>query len=84
MRVYCNTDKKLDGNFTDSRERVSRRKALQKKLMRDIRQTKEKVEEIIERENIWTIPNFLCLGRIVTSPYLSYLIVSHDYQVSYN
>lgn len=58
-----------------------RRKALRMRILQDIKHTKRKVEEIIERENIWTVPNVLCIGRIVTSPFLSYLILSHDYQV---
>ncbi|XP_012255268.2 probable cardiolipin synthase (CMP-forming) [Athalia rosae] len=57
-------------------------KVLQQRLIRDIRQTKERVEEVIEKENIWTVPNFLCISRIITSPYLGYLIVSQDYQVA--
>lgn len=57
------------------------RGALRSRILRDIKQTRRKVAEIIEKENIWTIPNLLCMGRIVTSPYLSYLILSQDYQV---
>ncbi|XP_076667218.1 cardiolipin synthase [Andrena cerasifolii] len=63
-------------------ERIARRKALRSQILQDIKQTKRKVEEIIEKENIWTVPNLLCMGRIVTSPYLSYLILSQDYQVA--
>lgn len=65
----------------DTKERANRRKALRMRILQDIKRTKRKVEEIIERENIWTIPNLLCMGRIVTSPFLSYLILSQDYQV---
>lgn len=63
-------------------ERATKRRALKTKWINDIKQTKQKVEQIIERENIWTVPNFLCLGRIVTSPFLSYLILSQDYQIA--
>ncbi|XP_078034343.1 cardiolipin synthase [Augochlora pura] len=69
-------------NCVAKNERIARRKALRSQIIQDIKQTKRKVEEIIEKENIWTIPNFLCMGRIVTSPYLSYLILSQDYQVA--
>ncbi|XP_053985164.1 probable cardiolipin synthase (CMP-forming) isoform X2 [Hylaeus anthracinus] len=69
-------------NDTAKKERIARRRALRLQIVQDIKQTKRKVEEIIEKENIWTIPNFLCMGRIVTSPYLSYLILSQDYQVA--
>lgn len=84
-RLCYNADKSNSGNVAGSSDRTTtrttKRKELQKKILQDLRLTKEKVEEIIERENIWTIPNFLCMGRIVTSPYLSYLIISHDYKV---
>ena len=85
-RLHHSADKNHHGNMTNLRERPTmrtKRKALQKKILQDIRQTKEKMEEIIERENIYTIPNVLSIGRIVSTPYLSYLIVSHDYKVQY-
>ncbi|KAG7200163.1 hypothetical protein KM043_000598 [Ampulex compressa] len=65
-----------------AKQHVPRRRALQARILQDFKKTKQKVERIIERENIWTVPNFLCMGRIVTSPYLSYLILSQDYQVA--
>lgn len=37
------------------------------------------VEQIIERENIWTIPNILCVSRIIVCPYLGYLILDSNY-----
>ncbi|KAK4884024.1 hypothetical protein RN001_000295 [Aquatica leii] len=53
-------------------------------LLRDIELTKnkvkERVEEIIERENVYTIPNLLCVSRIVLSPYLGMLIIQADFQ----
>lgn len=64
-----------------TKERNIHRKTLRTRLLQDLKQTRKKVEQIIERENIWTVPNLLCMGRIVTSPFLSYLILSHDYQV---
>lgn len=70
--------------YITKNERIARRKALRSQILQDIKQTKRKVEEIIEKENIWTVPNLLCMGRIVTSPYLSYLILSQDYQVKCN
>ncbi|XP_043255664.1 probable cardiolipin synthase (CMP-forming) [Colletes gigas] len=69
-------------NYITKKERVARRRALRLQILQDIKQTKRKVEEIIEKENIWTIPNLLCMARIVTSPYLSYMILSQDYQVA--
>ncbi|EFN89920.1 Probable cardiolipin synthetase [Harpegnathos saltator] len=65
-----------------AKERGVYRKTLRTRLLQDLKHTRRKVEEIIERENIWTVPNLLCMGRIVTSPFLSYLILSHDYQIA--
>ncbi|XP_028134984.1 probable cardiolipin synthase (CMP-forming) [Diabrotica virgifera virgifera] len=52
-------------------------------LLNDIKETKnkvrEKVEEVIERENVYTIPNFLCVTRIALSPYLGFLIVQTQF-----
>ncbi|XP_020295414.1 probable cardiolipin synthase (CMP-forming) isoform X2 [Pseudomyrmex gracilis] len=69
-------------NYNNTKQQLSRRKALRMRILQDFKHTKRKVEEIIERENIWTVPNVLCIGRIVTSPFLSYLILSHDYQIA--
>ncbi|KAB7495459.1 putative cardiolipin synthase (CMP-forming), partial [Armadillidium nasatum] len=44
---------------------------------------KEKVDDIIERENIWTIPNLLCVGRIVVSPFLCYSVLSSHYTLAF-
>ncbi|XP_015597965.1 probable cardiolipin synthase (CMP-forming) [Cephus cinctus] len=81
-RLYYRSGEDHNNGSIDGDNQAQKKKPLRTRLMRDIRQTKEKVEEIIERENIWTVPNFLCMGRIVTSPYLSYLIVSQDYTVA--
>ncbi|XP_066956910.1 probable cardiolipin synthase (CMP-forming) [Macrobrachium rosenbergii] len=52
-------------------------------IIEDIKETKAKVKEqmdaIIERENIWTVPNFLCISRIVCSPILCNLVVTEEY-----
>ncbi|XP_071869143.1 cardiolipin synthase [Bombus fervidus] len=80
-RVYSNGINNHK-NYIDKKENISRRKALKLQILQDIKQTKRKVEVIIDKENIWTVPNILCMGRIVTSPYLSYLILSQDYQIA--
>lgn len=80
--VYCTGINNHNKSYITKKERIAKRKALRSQILQDIKQTKRKVEQIIEKENIWTIPNFLCIGRIVTSPYLSYLILSQDYQVT--
>lgn len=48
-------------------------------IMDDIKETKSKVRATI-KENVWTIPNMLCMSRIVLSPYLGYLIISGDFE----
>jgi len=52
-------------------------------LLQDIRETKskvkEKVEEVVEKENIYTIPNLLCITRMMVSPYLGFLIVQGNF-----
>lgn len=82
-RLYCiNTDDAYNKRQELKSQRRARRNEIKARLIQDFKQTKQKVEEIIERENIWTIPNFLCVGRILITPCLSYLIVSQDYHVS--
>ncbi|KAJ9591573.1 hypothetical protein L9F63_001927 [Diploptera punctata] len=55
-------------------------------LLDDIKQTRDKMrermEEVIERENVFTIPNLLCISRIAMSPVLGYLIVQSDYHLA--
>lgn len=80
-RVYSNGINNHK-NYIVKKEDINRRKALRLQILQDIKQTKRKVEVIIDKENIWTVPNILCMGRIVTSPYLSYLILSQDYQIA--
>ncbi|XP_033189110.1 cardiolipin synthase [Bombus vancouverensis nearcticus] len=80
-RVYSNGINNHK-NYIVKKENISKKKALRLQILQDIKQTKRKVEVIIDKENIWTVPNILCMGRIVTSPYLSYLILSQDYQIA--
>ncbi|RZF42483.1 hypothetical protein LSTR_LSTR004402 [Laodelphax striatellus] len=55
-------------------------------ILKDIKESKskmkEKMEEIIERENIWTIPNMLTVLRIAMSPFLGYLICQNNYELA--
>ncbi|XP_059610151.1 probable cardiolipin synthase (CMP-forming) [Phlebotomus argentipes] len=52
-------------------------------LVQDLRDKRAKVrvkmEEVIERENIMTIPNLLCVLRGVLAPYLGYVIIQQDF-----
>lgn len=83
-RLYVVESENRYKHCIGAKERVVRRKTWRTRILQDIKLTRRKVEEIIEKENIWTIPNLLCMGRIVTSPFLSYLILSQDYQVRFN
>ncbi|XP_011861945.1 PREDICTED: probable cardiolipin synthase (CMP-forming) [Vollenhovia emeryi] len=80
-RFYVAESEQRYRQRVDANERTQR-KPLRIRIVQNFKCTRRKVEEIIERENIWTIPNFLCMGRIVTSPFLSYLILSQDYQIA--
>ncbi|KAJ0173710.1 hypothetical protein K1T71_010859 [Dendrolimus kikuchii] len=55
-------------------------------IIKDIMETKAKVkdrfEEVIEREKMFTIPNVLCVTRIVMSPYLGYVILQENYYMA--
>uniref|UniRef100_A0A2M4AS23 cardiolipin synthase (CMP-forming) n=1 Tax=Anopheles triannulatus TaxID=58253 RepID=A0A2M4AS23_9DIPT len=91
---HCNTPslhRSYASNINDECDSVLQAKKLllQEKregLVRDIRERKEKVrervEEVIERENIATVPNLLCIGRIVASPYLGYVIVQSEFRLA--
>ncbi|XP_022163673.1 probable cardiolipin synthase (CMP-forming) [Myzus persicae] len=48
-------------------------------ILDDIKETKSKVRDTI-KENVWTVPNMLCMTRIVLSPYLGYLIVNGNFE----
>lgn len=56
-------------------------------IVEDIREARHKVkekvrvkmEEVIERENIVTLPNMLTISRMALAPYIGYVIVDADY-----
>uniref|UniRef100_A0A2A4J6T2 cardiolipin synthase (CMP-forming) n=1 Tax=Heliothis virescens TaxID=7102 RepID=A0A2A4J6T2_HELVI len=55
-------------------------------IIKDILETKakvkERIEEVVEKENVFTIPNILCFTRIAMSPYLGYTIFQENYNVA--
>ncbi|XP_045776664.1 probable cardiolipin synthase (CMP-forming) isoform X1 [Maniola jurtina] len=55
-------------------------------LVKDILETKakvrEKIEEVVEKENVFTVPNILCMARIAMSPYLGYIILQDNYNLA--
>lgn len=69
----------------------TKRKSLQEKkenIVQGIREKKakvqEKMEEIVERENIFTIPNLLCVTRGALAPYVGYAIVHEQYTIAFS
>jgi len=79
-RFYVAKSENRYRHCISAKERAAQRKVLRIRILQNFKHTRRKVGEIIEKENIWTIPNLLCMGRIITSPFLSYLILSQDYQ----
>lgn len=93
---YCTQVKKNDIVIKTVKSHELLQEALEKKkqqlqvktqqIQENIRDTRTKVrvkvEEVIVRENIFTIPNFLCIGRIAMSPYLGYVIVQNDFKLA--
>ncbi|KOB74489.1 Cardiolipin synthase 1, partial [Operophtera brumata] len=55
-------------------------------IIKDILETKAKVKEriegVVEKENVFTVPNVLCITRIVMSPYLGYVIMQSEYNLA--
>jgi len=55
-------------------------------IIEDIQDTKNivrvKVDTIIQKENIFTIPNALCVFRVAASPVLVYLVVTSSYSAA--
>lgn len=97
-RFYTNIDRKnmnlkfekskkiLTDNIEVKRQRIRERKEV---IVKGIREKKTKVqekvrdlEELVERENILTIPNLLCVARSFLSPYIGYVIIQEDYQLA--
>ncbi|KAK7086646.1 cardiolipin synthase [Halocaridina rubra] len=74
------------GPWDAVKEKKEKFREAKQDLIEDIRETKAKVKEqmdaIIERENIWTIPNLLCISRIACSPLLCYYVVCADYKLA--
>lgn len=52
------------------------------KVQEKAREKVKEMEEIVERENIFTIPNFLCVGRSFLAPYIGYVIVLEQYPLA--
>lgn len=37
----------------------------------------------IDYENIWTVPNMLCMTRIILTPYIAYLILQEEFNMAF-
>lgn len=97
-RFYTDVDRKninfkfekskqiLTDNIELKRQRIRERKDV---LVKGIRDKKTKVQEkvremevLVERENILTIPNLLCVARSFLAPYIGYVIIEQNYQLA--
>ncbi|GAV00664.1 hypothetical protein RvY_11482-2 [Ramazzottius varieornatus] len=63
-------------DFLLSKERIK----LNLRTQRD--ETVRKVKEMATKENIFTIPNLLCVVRIGLTPYIGYLILHQDFRLA--
>ncbi|XP_028038627.1 probable cardiolipin synthase (CMP-forming) [Bombyx mandarina] len=74
-------DIRHQGEVTGQKLRVKK-----EHIIKDILETKAKVkerfEEVVEKENVLTIPNILCITRIAMSPYLGYVIIQNNYNLA--
>lgn len=73
-------------NLEQKRLRMRESKEILVKGIRDqktkVQEKVKEMEEIVERENILTIPNFLCVTRSFLSPYIGYVIIQGDYNLA--
>ncbi|XP_049858247.1 probable cardiolipin synthase (CMP-forming) isoform X3 [Schistocerca gregaria] len=73
----------LEGMFQDRKQKLAESRQM---ILKDIKEKKdkmkEKMEEVIEKENVLTIPNLLCLFRIAAAPYLGYLVLQSEFHLA--
>lgn len=97
-RLYSNINRKninlklekskqiITDNIELKRQRIRERKEILVQGIRDkktkVQKTVRDLEEIVERENILTIPNLLCVARSFLAPYIGYVIVQENYQLA--
>lgn len=97
-RFYTNADRKeFNVKFKTSKQKITDNIELKRLQMRErkeimvqgIRDKKIKVqekvremEEFVERENILTIPNLLCVARSILAPYIGYVIIQGSYPLA--
>ncbi|XP_014242279.1 probable cardiolipin synthase (CMP-forming) [Cimex lectularius] len=82
-KALHNTLKDRSEQFWKTEQKLRTRSRILLNNLEQKYKIKEKMERIIERENIWTFPNILCLMRICASPYLGYLIVKEDFNIAF-
>jgi len=73
----------LKERFKDTEARLKERGRV---VLADIKEKKDKMKEkydsYMERENVYTIPNLLCISRILLSPYLGILIINANFDLA--
>lgn len=76
----------ISDNIELKRQRIRERKEILVQGIRDkktkVQKTVRDLEGIVERENILTIPNLLCVARSFLAPYIGYVIVQENYQLA--
>lgn len=76
----------ITDNIEQKRMQIRERKEILVQGIRDkktkVKQKVKEMEEIVERENILTIPNLLCVARSFLAPYIGYMIIEEHYQLA--
>ncbi|KAL1487998.1 hypothetical protein ABEB36_015377 [Hypothenemus hampei] len=77
IKAYLEQNK---GKLRDTEQRLKDKSHAILQNLKDTKsRVKEKVDEITLKENIYTIPNLLCISRMVASPFLGMLIVQGNF-----
>jgi len=79
-RVKIDEKEDIKDGFGTQMEKTKLRIQVTKDKMKErVEHVRERMEEFVERENVVTIPNMLCVGRMVLSPFLGYLIINGSF-----
>lgn len=82
-KIYQNVFEHNKERFRETEQKFREKSTV---IIKDIKEAKnkmkERMEEVIERENIYTIPNVLCVSRIAMTPYLGLLIVQSNFDLA--
>lgn len=86
VKVLDQNKKSLADTIKNKKEHLRERKDILVQGLRDkkakVQEKVKEMEEIVERENIFTIPNLLCVGRGILAPFVGYVIVLENYHLA--